>query len=163
MPQLDGIAATRCSPPSPTRLPSLVLTTFSADELVLRALQAGAAGFLLKETPPAETSARSSAGDGMRSPSVTRRLISIVVGDSDAGARAENARDRLAPLNPREREVALAVGRGQANANIAATLHLCVATVKGHVSRLLDKLEVDNRVPIALLVQEAGGHYRQQT
>jgi DNA-binding NarL/FixJ family response regulator len=86
-----------------------------------------------------------------------------VAGDSDAGARVENARERLATLSPRERAVALAVGRGQSNADIAATLHLSVATVKGHVSRLLDKLEVDNRVQIALLVQEAGEQYRQQT
>jgi DNA-binding NarL/FixJ family response regulator len=166
MPQLDGIAATRLLAAQPDPPAVIVLTTFDADELVLRALQAGAAGFLLKETPPAEIVRAIElvhAGDGMISPSVTRRLISIVAGDSDAGARVEHARDRLATLSPREREVALAVGRGQANADIAATLHLSVATVKGHVSRLLDKLEVDNRVQIALLVQEAGGQYRQQT
>ena len=81
----------------------------------------------------------------------------MVAGDSAAGARAEDARDRLATLSPRERDVAFAVGRGQGNAEIAAALHLSVPTVKGHVSRLLDKLEVDNRVQIALLVQEAGG------
>jgi DNA-binding NarL/FixJ family response regulator len=80
----------------------------------------------------------------------------MVAGDSDTGARVEHARSRLAELSPREREVALAVGRGQANAEIAVALHLSVATVKGHVSRLLEKLEVDNRVQIALLVQEAG-------
>jgi DNA-binding NarL/FixJ family response regulator len=80
----------------------------------------------------------------------------MVAGDADAGARAEQARDRLATLSPRERDVALAVGRGHGNAEIAATLHLSVATVKGHVSRLLEKLEVDNRVQIALLVQAAG-------
>ena len=91
----------------------------------------------------------------MLSPTVTRRLISIVAGDSDAGARTDHARKRLATLSARERDVALAVGRGHGNAEIAATLHLSVATVKGHVSRLLDKLEVDNRVQIALLVQEA--------
>jgi DNA-binding NarL/FixJ family response regulator len=91
----------------------------------------------------------------MLSPTVTRRLIAMVAGDSDAGARADHARDRMATLSPRERDVALAVGRGQGNSEIAATLHLSVATVKGHVSRLLDKLEVDNRVQIALLVQAA--------
>jgi len=89
---------------------------------------------------------------------VTRRLISIVAGDSDAGARTDHARERLAALSQRERDVALAVGLGHANAEIAAMLHLSVATVKGHVSRLLDKLEVDNRVQIALLVQAAGEH-----
>jgi DNA-binding NarL/FixJ family response regulator len=100
------------------------------------------------------------AGDGMLSPTVTRRLISMVAGDSDAGARAEHARARLATLSPRERDVALTVGLGHGNAEIAATLHVSVATVKGHVSRLLGKLEVDNRVQIALLVQAAREHQR---
>jgi DNA-binding NarL/FixJ family response regulator len=158
MPQVDGIAATRLLRAQPRPPEVIVLTTFDADELVLRALQAGAAGFLLKDTPPAEIVRAIElvdAGDGMLSPTVTRRLISLVAGDSDAGARTERARERLATLSQRERDVALAVGRGEANAEIAATLHLSVATVKGHVSRLLDKLEVDNRVQIALLVQEA--------
>ena len=140
-----------------------MLTTFDADELVLRALQAGAAGFLLKDTPPAEIVRAIElvhAGDGMLSPAVTRRLIAMVAGDSDAGVRTEQARERLATLSPRERDVALAVGRGLGNAEIAATLYLSVPTVKGHVSRLLDKLEVDNRVQIALLVQAAGEHGR---
>ena len=82
----------------------------------------------------------------------------MVAGDSDAGLRAEQARKRMTSLSPRERDVARAVGLGHGNAEIAATLHLSVATVKGHVSRLLDKLEVDNRVQIALLVQAAGEH-----
>jgi DNA-binding NarL/FixJ family response regulator len=160
MPQLDGIAATRllCAQPHPPAV--LVLTTFDADELVLRALQAGAAGFLLKDTPPAEIVRAIElvdAGDGMLSPAITRRLIALVAGDSDAGARTDDARARMATLSPRERDVALAVGRGQANAEIAAALHLSIPTVKAHVSRLLDKLDVDNRVQIALLVQDAGG------
>lgn len=161
MPQLDGIAATRLLATQPAPPAVIVLTTFDADELVLRALQAGAAGFLLKDTPPAEIVRAIElvhAGDGMLSPTVTRRLIAMVAGDSDAGARAERARDRLATLSPRERDVALAVGQGHGNAEIAAALHLSVATVKGHVSRLLDKLEVDNRVQIALLIQAAGEH-----
>jgi DNA-binding NarL/FixJ family response regulator len=91
----------------------------------------------------------------MLSPAVTRRLIALVAGDSDAGERRESACARLDSLSAREREVALAVGRGCANADIAAELHMSVATVKAHVSRLLSKLEVDNRVQIALLVQEA--------
>ena len=159
MPELDGIAATRLLAAQPDPPAVLVLTTFDADELVLRALQAGAAGFLLKDTPPAEIVRAIElvhAGDGMLSPTVTRRLISMVAGD--AGARAEQARDRLATLSPREQDVALAVGRGETNAEIAAALHLSVATVKAHVSRLLDKLDVDNRVQIALLVQDAGEH-----
>jgi DNA-binding NarL/FixJ family response regulator len=80
-----------------------------------------------------------------------------VAGDSDAAARTDQARDRMATLSPREHDVALAVGRGLANAEIAAALHLSVPTVKAHVSRLLDKLDVDNRVQIALLVQDASG------
>src|SRR5207245_2578558 len=97
-------------------------------------------------------------GHGLLCPAVTRRLISLVAGDSDAGARTDHARARMATLTPREHDVALAVGRGHANAEIAAALHLSVPTVKAHVSRLLDKLDVDNRVQIALLVQDASDH-----
>jgi DNA-binding NarL/FixJ family response regulator len=138
----------------------IVLTTFDADELVLRALQAGAAGFLLKHTPPAEIVRAIElvhAGEGMLSPTVTRRLIALVAGESAAAARHEDARGRLESLSRREREVALAIGQGRANAEIAAGLHMSVATVKAHVSRILDKLGVDNRVQIALLVQDAEG------
>ena len=161
MPQLDGIAATRLLAAQPDPPAVVVLTTFDADELVLRALQAGAAGFLLKDTPPAEIVRAIElvhAGDGMLSPAITRRLISLVARDSDAAARTDRARDCMAKLSPREHDVALAVGRGLANAEIAAALHLSVPTVKAHVSRLLDKLDVDNRVQIALLVQAAGEH-----
>jgi DNA-binding NarL/FixJ family response regulator len=158
MPQLDGIAATRLLRAQPRPPQVLVLTTFDADELVVRALQAGASGFLLKDTAPEEIVRAIElvhAGDGMLSPAVARRLIALVAGDSDAGAHQESARERLAGLSAREREVALAVGRGLANAEIAAELYMSVATVKAHVSRLLTKLGVDNRVQIALLVQEA--------
>jgi DNA-binding NarL/FixJ family response regulator len=161
MPQLDGIAATRLLAAQPDPPAVVVLTTFDADELVLRALQAGAAGFLLKDTPPAEIVRAIElvhAGDGMLSPAVTRRLISLVARDSDAAARTDRARDRMATLSPREHDVALAVALGQANAEIAAALHLSVPTVKAHVSRLLDKLDVNNRVQIALLVKDASGH-----
>jgi DNA-binding NarL/FixJ family response regulator len=158
MPTVDGIAATRLLREQPRPPQVIVLTTFDADELVVRALQAGAAGFLLKDTPPAEIVRAIElvhAGDGMLSPGVTRRLISLVAGDTDAGARSERARERLDGLTDREREVALAVGRGLANAEIASELYMSVATVKAHVSRLLTKLGVENRVQIALLVQEA--------
>jgi DNA-binding NarL/FixJ family response regulator len=138
----------------------IVLTTFDADEYVLRALRAGAAGFLLKDTPPPEIVRAIElvhAGDAMLSPAVTRRLIALVAGDGEAAARGERARERLEALTAREREVALAVGAGRANAEIAAQLHMSVATVKAHVSRLLAKLEVENRIQIALLVQDANG------
>jgi DNA-binding NarL/FixJ family response regulator len=158
MPQLDGIEATRLLRAQPQPPAVLVLTTFDADELVLRALRAGAGGFLLKDTPPGEIVRAIElvhAGDGMLSPAVTRRLIALVAGDGDAGARHAAARERLSTLSERERDVAVAVGQGRPNAEIAAELHMSVATVKAHVSRLLVKLGVDNRVQIALLVQDA--------
>jgi DNA-binding NarL/FixJ family response regulator len=158
MPQLDGIAATRLLRSQPQAPEVIVLTTFDADELVLRALRAGAAGFLLKDTPPLDIVRAIElvhAGEGMISPAVTRRLIAMVAGGEGEGDRRERARDRLAALSEREREVALAVGRGCSNADIAAELHMSVATVKAHVSRLFAKLEVSNRVQIALLVQDA--------
>jgi DNA-binding NarL/FixJ family response regulator len=157
MPQLDGIAATRLVRTQPSPPAVIVLTTFDADELVLRALQAGAAGFLLKDTPPAEIVRAIELvhrGDAMLSPAVTRRLIGLVAGD-DAGARRDEARARLATLSPREHEVAVAVGEGRANAEIADRPHMSVPTVKAHASRLLAKLEVDNRVQVALLVHDA--------
>jgi DNA-binding NarL/FixJ family response regulator len=158
MPQLDGIAATRLLRSQPDPPAVVVLTTFDADELVLRALRAGAAGFLLKDTPPADIVRAIElvhAGDGMLSPAVTRQLIRLVAGEGDAAARHDGARAQLEALSPREHEVALAVGRGLPNAEIAVGLHMSVATVKAHVSRLLVKLGVENRVQIALLVQDA--------
>jgi DNA-binding NarL/FixJ family response regulator len=158
MPQLDGIAATRLLRGQPQPPAVLVLTTFQADELVLSALRAGASGFLLKDTPPAElvrAIEAVQAGDSVLSPTVTRTLVELVAGGSDADERHERAREKLATLSTREHDVALAVGRGLANAEIAAELHMSVATVKAYVSRLLAKLRVENRVQVALLVQEA--------
>jgi len=154
MPQLDGIAATRLLRTQPRAPAVIVPTTFDADELVLRALRAGAAGFLLKDTAPPEIVRAIElvhAGEGMLSPAVTGKLIALVSGDD----RSQEAREALAGLSEREHEVALAVGRGASNADIAAELHMSVATVKAHVSRLLAKLALDNRVQLALLVQEA--------
>ena len=160
MPGVDGLAATELLRAQPSPPEVLVLTTFDADEHVLRALRAGAGGFLVKDTPPAEIVRAIelvAAGDGMLSPAVTRRLIAHVAGGTDTHARRDTAREQLAALSEREREVAVAVGEGKANAEIAAELFMSVATVKAHVSRLLAKLEVDNRVQIALLVQDADG------
>ena len=158
MPRLDGIAATRLLRAQPRPPAVIVLTTFDADELVVRALQAGAAGFLLKDAAPADiVRAIESvhAGDGTLSPAIARRLIALVAGDHGEATRREQARQRLASLTPREYEVATAVGQGLSNAGIAGRLHMSTATVKAHVSRLLVKLDVDNRVQIALLVQRA--------
>jgi len=158
MPQLDGIAATRLLRELPAAPAVLVLTTFQADELVLGALRAGAAGFLVKDTPPAELVRAIEAvhsGDSVLSPTVTRTLVELVAGDAHADRRHEQARERMAALSEREREVAMAVGRGLANSDIASELYMSVATVKAYVSRLLTKLGAENRVQIALLVQEA--------
>jgi DNA-binding NarL/FixJ family response regulator len=164
MPRLDGIAATRLVRAQPHPPAVIVLTTFDADELVLRALQAGAAGFLLKDSPPADIVRAIGSvhvGDGTLSPRITRRLITLVTGDPDAATRREQARQRLAALTPREREVAAAIASGSSNAEIAARLHMSLATVKAHVSRLLVKLDAANRVQIALLVQDtAASHPR---
>jgi DNA-binding NarL/FixJ family response regulator len=159
MPHLDGIAATRLVRGQPRPPAVLVLTTFDTDEYVLPALRAGAAGFLLKDTPPADIVRAVELvhnGDGMLSPGITRRLIQLAAGTGEEGRRAAEARTRLATLTEREHAVAVAVGAGQANAQIAASLHLSVQTVKAHVSRLLIKLQVENRIQIALLVQDAG-------
>ena len=127
MPQLDGVAATRLLRAQPDPPAVVVLTTFDADELVLRALRAGAAGFLLKDTPPAEIVRAIElvhAGDGMLSPTITRRLIALVAGEGDAAARHAGAREQLSTLSAREREVALAVGQGRPNAEIATERHM---------------------------------------
>jgi len=157
MPGLDGLAATERVRSREGAPQVIVLTTFDADDHVLRALRAGAAGFLLKDTPPPEIMRAIrlvAAGDAMLSPAVTRRLIEHVA-DDGLGARRAHARELLDRLTDREREVAIAIGQGKSNADIAAELYMSVATVKAHVSRILDKLDVENRVQIALLVQDA--------
>ncbi|MFD0318183.1 response regulator [Streptomyces flavalbus] len=158
MPAVDGLTATERLRARPDAPQVVVLTTFHADEQVLRALRAGAAGFVLKDTPPAEILAavrRVAAGDPVLSPTVTRQLMAHAAGTA-AAPRRPRARERLAALNEREREVAVAVGRGLANAEIASALYMSVATVKTHVSRILAKLDLNNRVQIALLAHDAG-------
>lgn len=158
MPTLDGLAATEELRRGERPPEVIVLTTFNADEHVLRALRAGAAGFLLKDTPPAEIVAavrRVAAGDPVLSPAVTQQLIEHVAGGG-LGARRSRAHRLLAQLNDREREVALAVGEGKSNAEISGALYMSIATVKTHVSRILTKLDLNNRVQIALLAHDAG-------
>ncbi|MFI9154336.1 response regulator [Streptomyces sp. NPDC053367] len=162
MPAVDGLTATERLRGREGAPQVVVLTTFHADEQVLRALRAGAAGFVLKDTPPAEIVAavrKVAAGDPVLSPTVTRQLMAHAAGGtagSAAGTRRARARERVARLNDREREVAVEVGRGRSNAEIAATLFMSVATVKTHVSRILAKLDLNNRVQIALLAYDAG-------
>ncbi|MEV7246013.1 response regulator transcription factor [Streptomyces sp. NPDC093248] len=158
MPSVDGITATRLLRARADAPQVVVLTTFHADEQVLHALRAGAAGFVLKDTPPAEivdAVRRVAAGEPVLSPAVTRQLMRYAAGGA-AEARRARARERLGLLNDREREVAVAVGRGLANAQIADRLFMSVPTVKTHVSRILAKLGLGNRVQIALLAHDAG-------
>lgn len=158
MPRVDGLAATELLRARPHPPEIIVLTTFDADEHVLRALRAGASGFLLKDTPPAEilrAVVRVAAGEPILSPSVTRRLIAHL-DDTGAHTRRRRAHALLTRLSEREREVAMTVGRGLSNAEISAELFMSVATVKQHVSRILTKLDLNNRTQIALLAHDAG-------
>ncbi|MCN0154045.1 response regulator [Salinispora arenicola] len=159
MPRLDGLAATEELRSAPNPPEVLVLTTFDADEQVLRALRAGAGGFLLKDTAPAEivhAVRRVAAGETMLSPTVTRQLVAHVTGAVGVDPRRQRAQRQLATLSEREREVAIALGQGRSNAEIAGELFMSVATVKAYVSRLLVKLDLNNRVQVALLVHDAG-------
>jgi DNA-binding NarL/FixJ family response regulator len=158
MPRVDGLAATRqlLSRPDPPKV--AVLTTFHLDEYVFAALDAGASGFLLKDTPPREIVAAVravAAGSEMLSPAVTRRLIAEYVGRRSQPRRGEALR-RLDVLSDREREVLVLIGRGLSNADIARTLFMSEATVKTYVSRMLAKLGLANRTQAAILVHEAG-------
>ena len=158
MPRMDGLAATERLRALGDGPEVIVLTTFDADEYVLRALRAGASGFLLKDTPPADivrAVRQVAAGDPMLSPRVTRQLIAHVT-DAGLDARRTRARALLDRLSEREREVAIAVGQGRSNAEISAELFMSVATVKAHMTRMLAKLDLNNRVQVALLAQEAG-------
>ncbi|WP_110946132.1 response regulator transcription factor [Streptomyces avicenniae] len=167
MPRMDGLAATEALRADGEGPVVIVLTTFNTDEYVLRALRAGASGFLLKDVPPTDflQAVRIAArGEAMLSPAVTSRLIDHVVRDGGGGRdgrdgerarRARRARTALDVLSVRERQVALAVGGGRSNAEIGAELFMSVGTVKTYVSRILDKLGCDNRVQIAILVHEA--------
>ncbi|MBO9534104.1 MAG: response regulator transcription factor [Solirubrobacteraceae bacterium] len=157
MPELDGLAAIERLRERGLETDVIVLTTFDADDQVLRALRAGAAGFLLKDTPPAEivrSIERVAGGDPMLSPAIVQRLIDQVK-DDPAAERRRRAAQLLGDLTERELEVAEAVAEGKSNAEIGAELHLAVASVKAIVSRVLLKLEATNRVQVALLVRDA--------
>lgn len=154
MPVLDGIEATRriCGTSPVSAI--LVLTTYDLDEYVYAALEAGASGFLLKDSPPNElidgirVVAR---GDALIAPSITRRLIAEFTA---RGARA--ATQTLPPVSDREREVLIGVARGLSNAELAAALFIGEATVKTHVSSLLTKLGCRDRVQLVVRAYEAG-------
>ncbi len=155
MPRVDGIAATTRLRAVPRAPEVIVLTTFDADQNVLGALRAGASGFLLKDSPPAEIAnaiRRVAAGDPMLSPAVTRRLMRRAAVQENAREQAER---QLAALSPRELEVVRAIADGQTNAEIAASLLMSVPTVKAHVTHILAKAGLANRTQIALLAHDA--------
>lgn len=158
MPHMDGLEATTALQDSPHAPQVIVLTTFDADDYVLRALGSGASGFLLKDTPPAQivdAIRKVAAGEPMLSPSVTEQLIRQVTARG-VDRRGERAKVQVAALSERELEVAVAVGKGLSNAEIAAALFMSVATVKAHISRIFAKLDAHNRVQIAICVHDAG-------
>ncbi|MGY1620390.1 response regulator transcription factor [Geodermatophilus sp. SYSU D00691] len=158
MPGMDGLAATKqiLALPDPPQV--AVLTTFHVDEYVYAALAAGAAGFLLKDTPPREIAAAVRAvadGTATLSPKVTAALIESYV-DRRAAPRKAEALRRIADLSDREREVLQLLGSGDSNAELARKLYVSEATVKTYVSRLLTKLDLTNRTQAAILAHEAG-------
>jgi DNA-binding NarL/FixJ family response regulator len=153
MPRLDGVAATR-------RLREqrvIILTTFDHDEYVIEALRAGASGFLLKDAPPEELVRAVrvvAAGDALLAPTVTRRLLDRVLSKLPATRMVSPA--GMADLTERERDVLLLVARGRSNAEIGSDLHISETTVKTHVSHMLDKLSLRDRVQAVILAYEAG-------
>jgi DNA-binding NarL/FixJ family response regulator len=160
MPDMDGVQATRRIVESDSDARVIILTTFDLDEYVYAALRAGASGFLLKDTQPADLLAGIRAvasGDAVVAPSVTRRLLSTYAHRLPAPGEPDHAqKERLALLTAREREVLLEVARSLSNAEIADRLVLSEATVKSHVGRILAKLELRDRVQIVVFAYETG-------
>ncbi|WET80495.1 response regulator transcription factor [Amycolatopsis sp. QT-25] len=158
MPELDGIEATRriCASSATEGVHVLMLTTFDLDAYVYSALRAGASGFLLKDTPPAEllNAIRVvAAGEGLLAPSITRRLIAEFARLPEPGRRVAASLDNI---TAREREVLGLIARGLSNDEIAATLHLGLATVKTHIGHLLHKLAARDRAQLVIAAYESG-------
>jgi DNA-binding NarL/FixJ family response regulator len=168
MPGTDGVTATAAITTRAAAPRVIALTTFDADDLVRKAITAGAAGYLVKDTPPAEIigAIRAvAAGQGVLSPAVTRPLLDLLQG-APAGPPGPGASpgppDPPGPPGPgldlltdRERTVAVAVADGATNAQIASQLYVSPATVKATVSRILTKLGLENRVQIAVIVRNS--------
>jgi len=152
MPRLDGVEATRRMPDAKI----IILTTFDHDEYVLEALRAGASGFLVKDAPPEELVRAVrvvAAGDALLSPNVTRRLLDGVM--SRLGSHSSPPTG-FNELTERERDVLQLMARGRSNTEIASQLHVSEATVKTHVSHVLDKLGLRDRVQAVVLAYETG-------
>jgi DNA-binding NarL/FixJ family response regulator len=157
MPKMDGIEATRriCGDPATAGVRVLILTTFDLDEYVYAALQAGASGFLLKDTPPTDLLTAIevvASGEALLAPSVTRRLIAEFTQKPEPRSRSVS----LDGVTDREREVLLLIARGLSNAEIAGQLHVGMATVKTHIGRLLDKLRARDRAQLVIAAYESG-------
>lgn len=157
MPRMNGLdaAAAVLAIDDPPKV--VMLTTFDADDMVLKSLAVGASGFLLKDTPPprmVESIRQVAAGEHTLSPSVVAQVIAVATQGATSSRRDEALAD-LETLTNREREVAVAIGRGLTNAEIAREQFMSVATVKAHVTRVLDKLGMTNRVQIAIRVHDA--------
>jgi DNA-binding NarL/FixJ family response regulator len=158
MPGMDGIEATRRITELFPETRVLVLTTYDLDEYAFGALDAGAAGFLLKDTRPDDLVAAVRAvhsGDAVVSPRITAKLIEVAAPHL-LHRRTLDAEETLSALTAREREIFVLVGRGETNGEIAATLHLSESTVKANVGRVLAKLELRNRVEAVIRAYETG-------
>ncbi|MGG8409094.1 response regulator [Streptomyces sp. 12297] len=165
MPVMDGLTALGELRRAAPGVRALILTTFGEKDNVLRALAEGGAGFLLKDSAPAELIGAvraAAAGDAYLSPAATRHVVDQLAAGADRAGRgrqgvsAAEARERVAELNERELGVLALLGEGLSNADAGRRLHMSEATVKTYVSRILAKLGCDNRVQAALLARDAG-------
>lgn len=159
MPVLDGLAVLAELQRVAPEVRALVLTTFGDRENVLRALRQGGAGFLLKDSAPAELIAAvraAAAGNAFLSPAATRYVAEALAAGPAAEQRVDQARQLVARLTPREREVLALLGEGLSNADAGRRIHMSEATVKTYVSRILATLGCENRVQAALLARDAG-------
>ncbi|MET0859506.1 MAG: response regulator transcription factor [Microbacterium sp.] len=158
MPSLDGIEATRRIVQERPDARVIILTTFDLDEYAFGGLNAGASGFLLKDAPPAELFAAVRAvasGEASVSPRITRRMLDLYGGKLPLDGSAAGS-GRLDVLTEREREVFIAIGRGLSNPEIAQSLFLSESTVKTHVGRILQKLDLRDRVQAVILAHHEG-------
>ncbi|SDQ19997.1 response regulator [Actinopolyspora saharensis] len=155
MPVVGGLEVTRRLTALPNAPAVALLTTFDLDEYVHAALRDGAAGFLLKDTPPRELASAVhvvASGEAMLSPRITTKLLSSFAGNSNTPA----AKARTAELTAREREVAVAVAQGLNNADIASKLYMSQSTVKAHLGQIMTKLDAANRTQVAITTHDAG-------
>ncbi|NHD16159.1 MULTISPECIES: response regulator transcription factor [unclassified Actinopolyspora] len=155
MPAVGGLEVTRRLTALPNAPAVALLTTFDLDEYVHAALRDGAAGFLLKDTPPRDLASAVhvvAGGEAMLSPRITTKLLSSFAGNSNTHA----AKARTAELTAREREVAVAVAQGLNNAEIASKLYMSQSTVKVHLGRIMTKLDATNRTQVAITTHDAG-------